>query len=71
MVAIALNKPFATRSISSSICCSLDVGELRIEYVVSGTVVSVGGDVAVIDGGGGGGGRRENNDGEGAMKERY
>ena len=36
IVATALNKPFAMRSISSSICCSVDAGELRMAYVDGG-----------------------------------
>jgi len=36
LVATALNKPLAILSISSSICCSVDEGELRIEYVDTG-----------------------------------
>lgn len=71
MVATTLNKPVATRSISASICCSVEEGEFRSAYaecvVRVGVAVSVGEDgVAVLTGG-----RRENNDGEGAMKERY
>jgi hypothetical protein len=71
-VAIALNNPFATLSISSSICCSVDDGEFRMTYVEWGILTSgVGGVVAWTDGGGGGGGRRENNEGEGAIKDKY
>ncbi len=67
MVAMALNIPLATRSISASICCSVEDGELRIAYVGCG----IGGMADVEDAGGAGGGRREKSDGEGAIKERY
>ena len=71
-VAIALNKPFATLSISSSICCSVDDGEFRMIYVEWGMLTSGAGGVVVwTDGGGEGGGRRENREGEGAMKDKY
>lgn len=72
-VATTLKRPLATRSISSSICCSVDEGELRIVYVdvgmggVTGFWV-VGGTVGE---GCTAGGRRENNEGDGAMKDRY
>ena len=36
VVATALNKPFATRSISSSIWGSVEEGELRMAYVDKG-----------------------------------
>ena len=71
-VAIALNKPFATLSISSSICCSVDDGEFRMIYVEWGMLTSGAGGVVVwTDGGGEGGGRTENREGEGAMKDKY
>lgn len=71
-VAIALNNPFATRSISSSICCSVDDGELRIAYVVAGMLLSMaGGWLAWMEGAGVGGGNNENSEGDGAMKARY
>lgn len=66
----ALNSSATTRSISSSICCSADEGELRMVYVETGSD-GVGGAVEVMEGAGGGGGRREKSDGDGAMKERY
>jgi hypothetical protein len=69
IVATTLNSPLAIRSISASISCSADDGELRIVYddrgFGSGDPVWVGG------AGGGGGGRREKREGEGEMKERY
>lgn len=72
MVATTLNKPFATRSISSSICCSAEVGELRMAYV---ECVCEGpgcaGAFGVEAEGAAGGGNRENKDGEGAMKDKY
>lgn len=73
IVATTLKRPVAMRSISSSICCSEEEGELRRVYVggvgdgadgFAGAAV-VGAGVAFT------GGRRENSDGEGAMKERY
>jgi hypothetical protein len=71
-VAIALKSPLAIRSISSSICCSVEEGELRIVYVFCGIVASIGGVAALVDAAGGGGrGRRENNEGEGAMNDKY
>lgn len=70
IVATALKRPFAMRSISSSICCSVDAGELRIAYVDGGTD-DVDGAGCCWDGAGGVGGSRENNDGEGHMKDRY
>jgi hypothetical protein len=33
IVATALNSPLATRSISASICCSVDEGEFKMVYV--------------------------------------
>jgi hypothetical protein len=42
MVATVLKSPLATRSISSSICCSVDEGELRMVYVEWGIVVGTG-----------------------------
>ena len=65
IVAMTLNRPFATRSISSSICCSVDDGEFRMVYVDKGIVESAAAE------GWDGGGRRENREGEGAMKDKY
>ena len=67
VVATALNKPFATRSISSSIWGSVEEGELRIAYVDKG-VEGLG---VPSDVGGGGGGRREKREGEGDIKDKY
>ena len=71
IVAMALKSPLATRSVSASICCSVDEGELRMVYVECGVVVKFGWVEVCVVAGGGGGGRRENREGEGAMKERY
>lgn len=70
-VTTALKSPLATRSISSSICCSVDEGELRMPYVdvEASELDCPAGEVGGTDVGGGG--RRENRDGDGAMKERY
>ena len=66
-MATALNKPFATRSISSSIWGSVEEGELRMAYVDKGAEgLGVPSDV-----GGGGGGRREKREGEGDIKDKY
>ena len=73
MVTTTLKIPDATRSISSSICCSVEEGELRSAYVecgwdgVEGPATAFGavGDAAF------GGGRSENKDGDGAMKDKY
>lgn len=69
-VTTALNSSLDTRSISSSICCSVDDGEFRMVYVETGPD-AVGGVGDVIDGAGTGGGKRENSDGDGAMKDKY
>jgi hypothetical protein len=71
MVATVLKSPLATRSISSSICCSVDEGELRMVYVEWGIAVGTGWDPEAVEVGRGGGGRREKRDGEGAMKDKY
>jgi hypothetical protein len=70
VVTTALNNPLATLSISSSICCSVEEGELRVVYVETGPEkVDWVGDVR--SGGGGGGGRREKRAGDGAINDRY
>ena len=66
-MATALNKPFATRSISSSIWGSVEEGELRMAYVDKGTEgLGVLSNVC-----GGGGGRRAKSEGEGDIKDKY
>lgn len=67
----ALYKPLAIRSISSSICCSDEEGELSIVYEEWGIVLGwTAGGLLVVEGAWEGG-RRENSDGEGAMNDRY
>ena len=67
VVATALNKPFAIRSISPSIWGSVDEGELRMAYVDKGVEgLGMPSDVGV-----GGGGRREKREGEGDIKDKY
>ena len=73
MVATTLKRPVAIRSISSSICCSDDDGELRSAYVLGGEAgagVAVG--VADVEAEAAStGGRSENKEGDGAMKDSY
>ena len=74
MVATTLKSPVATRSISASISCSDEEGELRIAYVEWGAVVEgpdVLGAPGVVTGALCGGGRSENSEDDGAMKDRY
>jgi len=71
MVATTLNRPFAIRSISSSICCSVEEGELRIAYVEGG-IAKVGGEaVSDVAAGCEGDGRSEKSDEEGAINDKY
>lgn len=70
IVTTVLKSPLATRSISCSICCSVDAGELRMAYVHGGVVgpdCGVGVVIVAVTGGG----KREKRDGEGAIKDRY
>lgn len=71
IVAMALNRPLAIRSISASICCSVEEGEFRMVYVEwgVGAVAGAAGDAVVNCGGGAG--NREKSEGEGAINERY
>lgn len=72
IVATTLNNPLATRSISSSISCSVDDGELSLVYVEYTWLVGGGDDGPGVGAGGAeDGGVSENNDGDGEMKERY
>ena len=71
IVATTLKRPVATRSISASICCSVEEGEFNNAYVECAGRLGAGAGpgeagVVVFDGG-----RSENSDGEGAMNERY
>lgn len=68
---MTLKSPLATRSISSSISCSVEVGEFKMRYVEGRTGGTSVGGVAVVGGDGAAGGRREKSDAEGAMNERY
>ena len=73
MVTTTLKRPVAIRSISSSICCSVDDGEFRSVYEENGCVV-VEGPAAALGAEAGGaltGGRIEKREGEGEMNERY
>lgn len=66
IVTTALKSPLAIRSISFSICCSVDEGELRIAYDEWGRGGDPGWEVAV-----GCGGSKENREGEGAINDKY
>jgi len=68
-VATALKRPFAIRSISSSIICSDDAGELSVIYDEDGSVSVGWGTLGLA--GFGGGGRRENKDEDGAINDKY
>ena len=71
MVATTLNSPLAIRSISLSISCSDEAGELRMAYDDE-AVDGPGWPGAVEDAtAGGDGGSSEYRDAEGAMNERY
>lgn len=74
MVATTLNRPFAIRSVSSSMAWSEDDGEFKREYVdgIWATFGWEGVGCNEVEGSGNdGGGRREKNEGEGDMKDRY
>jgi hypothetical protein len=71
IVAMELNRPLAIRSISASICCSVEDGELRMVYVECGIGVVVCPVDDVVINSDGGAGKRENSEGEGAINERY
>jgi len=66
IVTTALKSPLAIRSISFSICCSVDEGELRIAYDEWGRGGDPGWEVVV-----GWGGSKENREGEGAINDKY
>jgi hypothetical protein len=68
IVAIALKSPLEIRSISSSICCSVVEGALRIVYDECGFSSDA---VACVGGGAVVGGKREKREGEGAMNDKY
>ena len=70
IVATTLNRPVATLSISASICCSVDEGELSTAYDECGGGGGAPGDEGVVDVGGGGV-RRENSEGEGEINDKY
>lgn len=72
VVATTLNRPVAILSISASICCSLDDGELRMAYEECGGGGGAPGDEGVADGVGEvAGGRRENSAGDGEINDKY
>lgn len=72
IVATTLKRPDATRSISSSICCSVEEGELRSRYVewLCEEPAGVEGVEDEADAAAGGG-SKENKDGDGEINERY
>lgn len=66
-VAIALKRPLAIRSVSSSISCSEADGEFKSAYDVIGVGMPAVLGVDAL----GGAGRSEKSDGEGEMKDKY
>ena len=66
IVATTLNKPFAMRSISSSICCSVADGEFKSVYDMCGACVDPSASEAA-----GEGGNNEKSEGAGTMHDRY
>jgi hypothetical protein len=69
IVTTTLNKPLAIRSISCSICCSVEEGELRMSYAYPGF-----GGSACGEGEGGlttTGGTSEKSEGEGDINDKY